>query len=58
VNADGSCRDIKVVRGVSLTIDREALRVMRKMPRWKPGRNNDQAVPVRLTLPISFKLKS
>lgn len=57
VNADGSYRDIKVVKGVSPNIDREALRVISKMPKWKPGRNNDQAVPVRLTLPIAFKLQ-
>jgi protein TonB len=57
VNADGSYKDIKVVKGVSPTIDREAIRVMRKMPKWKPGRNNEQAVAVRLTLPIAFKLQ-
>lgn len=56
VNKDGSYRDIRVLRGVCPSIDREALRVAAKMPRWKPGKNNGVAVDVILRQPISFKL--
>ncbi len=56
VNKDGTYRDIKIARGVCPSIDLEALRVARKMPRWKPGKQNGIAVDVMCRQPISFKL--
>ncbi len=56
VNVDGSIVDIKVIRGVDRSLDNEALRVVKLMPKWKPGRINGKAVRVKYTLPISFKL--
>lgn len=56
VNKDGTYRDIKIARGVCPSIDLEALRVARKMPRWKPGKQNGVAVDVLCRQPISFKL--
>ncbi|MCU0432264.1 MAG: TonB family protein [Bacteroidia bacterium] len=56
VNKDGSFRDIKVIRGVCPSIDREAIRVAQKMPRWKPGFQNGNAVDVICRQPIVFKL--
>lgn len=56
VNKDGTFRDIKVIRGVCPSIDREAIRVAQKMPRWTPGKQNGIAVDVICRQPIAFKL--
>jgi TonB family protein len=56
VTEDGSVTDITISKGVSKEIDEEALRVMRMMPKWKPGRQNGKPVKVYFTLPIQFKL--
>ena len=56
VNTDGSITDVKVVRGVDRSLDNEAMRVIKSMPKWKPGRMNGKAVRVRYTLPVVFKL--
>lgn len=56
VNADGRIDNINVVRSVDGDLDREALRVIRKMPRWKPGRHNGEPVPVYYILPVNFTL--
>lgn len=56
VNIDGSIVDVKVVRSVDRSLDNEALRVVKSMPKWKPGRINGKAVRVKYTLPINFKL--
>jgi protein TonB len=57
VNTDGSISDIKIVRGVFASCDNEALRVMKMMPNWKPGKQNGLAVSVYFNLPISYVLK-
>ena len=57
VNADGIISNIKVVFGVNRYLDAEALRVVRKMPRWKPGRQKGKAVRVSYTVPITFKVQ-
>lgn len=57
VMKDGSLKDAKVARGVSESLDKEALRVVSLMPRWIPGKQNGQAVNVRYMLPISFVLE-
>lgn len=54
VNVEGSVVDLMVSRSVDPLLDGEALRVVRSMDRWTPGRNQGQPVPVRLTLPVSF----
>lgn len=57
VDRDGSISDIKVVRSVDASLDREAVRLVRSMPRWTPGKQNGKAVRVRYTLPINFRLQ-
>ena len=56
VERDGSITDVKVVRGVDPSLDREASRVVRAMPRWIPGRQNGECVRVRYNVPIAFRL--
>lgn len=58
VEKDGSITDVQVVRGVDPTLDREAVRVIQQMPRWKPGKQRGQAVRVRFTLPVVFRLQN
>jgi protein TonB len=57
VDEQGSISEVQVLRGVDVALDNEALRVVRQMPKWKPGRQGGKAVKVRYTVPISFKLK-
>lgn len=57
VEKDGSITDINVVRGVSPTIDKEAVRVVSAMSHWTPGYQNGKPVRVKFTLPIIFRLK-
>jgi protein TonB len=56
VNGDGSIRDVKVVRGISATCDKEAVRVISLLPGWKGGRQNGNPVAVRMVLPVKFSL--
>lgn len=58
VEKDGSITDVQVVRGVDPSLDREAMRVIQQMPRWKPGKQRGQAVRVRFTLPVVFRLQN
>ena len=55
VNTDGSIDDVEVLKGLGYGTDEEASRVIGRMPAWKPGYQNHHAVPVRYTLPITFK---
>lgn len=57
VNKEGNIQDATIVRGIGAGCDEEALRVVRKMPRWKPGYQNGKAVNVFFHLPVSFVLK-
>ncbi len=59
VNANGSVSDVSVVRGVPdcPECDKEAVRVIRAMPNWKPGKNNGKAVRTWLQIPINFTLQ-
>ena len=52
VELDGSISNVEVARGLSPEANREAVRVVRSMPRWKPGKNNGKAVRSRFSLPI------
>ncbi len=58
VEKDGSITNPTVVRGVDKDLDREAIRVVKKMPRWTPGKNNGAAVRSYFTLPVTFKLQN
>tara|TARA_B100001287_G_scaffold7021_1_gene5395 strand:- start:16946 stop:17362 length:417 start_codon:yes stop_codon:yes gene_type:complete len=53
---DGTIRDVKVVKGVHKTLDNEALRVVKEMPKWKPGKQDGKAVNARFTMPIKFRI--
>ena len=57
VERDGSITDVKVVRSVDPSLDREASRVVRSMPRWSPGKQNGSAVRVKYTVPVVFRLQ-
>lgn len=57
VAANGNIQNVEVLKGLGCGTDEEALRVIRKMPLWSPGRQNGRAVPVRYTLPIRFSLQ-
>ncbi len=57
VTKDGSIGDVQVMRSPDPSLTKEAIRVVRSMPRWNPGRQNGVAVPVWFTLPIKFELK-
>ena len=56
VNSDGKIVDVQVVRGVEASLDAEAVRVIKSMPAWTPGRQGGKNVRVKYTLPIRFKL--
>lgn len=56
VEKDGSISSPKVARGVDADLDREALRVVKRMPRWTPAHNNGVAVRSQFTLPVVFRL--
>lgn len=51
---DGSLGEIKVIRGVSKLLDAEAVRLVKKMPRWEPAKQAGKPVNCRYTLPIRF----
>ena len=58
VNRDGSIVDVEVVRsGGDASLDKEAVRVIKSMPKWKPGKQRGKAVRVKYTLPVNFKLQ-
>ena len=58
VEADGTISNAHVQKGVSEELDQEALRVIKNMPKWKPGMQSGKAVRVKYTIPISFRLNS
>lgn len=57
VERDGSITDVKILRGVDPSLDREAMRVVKSMPRWNPGKQNGSAVRVKYQFPVSFRLQ-
>jgi protein TonB len=58
VNTDGSIQDIEVFRSSSdVYLDREAVRVVKAMPKWNPGKQAGKAVRVRFILPVTFRLQ-
>ena len=57
VNTDGSIVDPVVVRGVDPYLDKEALRVIKMMPKWSPGKQRNKPVRVKYTVPVMFRLQ-
>lgn len=56
VDEKGNVTNAEVMKGVDIELDEEALRVVKSMPKWIPGKVGDKAVKVKMTLPIVFKL--
>lgn len=57
VNANGTVSNVKVLRGVDPSLDKEAVRVVSMSPKWKPGKQRDRAVKVTYTFPVIFQLR-
>lgn len=57
IDVDGSVKDVKVVRGVHPSIDKEAVRVISQSPKWSPGKQRNKPTKVRYTLPLVFQLR-
>ena len=57
IGVNGNLSNVKVLRSVSPSLDAEAIRVVGNMPKWEPGIQKGQAVPVKYTLPITFRLQ-
>jgi TonB family protein len=57
IDKDGKVTDVRVVRGIDIELDEEAVRVISASPKWKPGRVNGQKVRTSITVPVEFRLK-
>jgi periplasmic protein TonB len=57
VNVDGSIQDVSVLKGLGFGCDEEAIRVVRSMPKWRPGKQSGRPVRVKYNLPVSFVLE-
>lgn len=57
VNPNGTVSDVKVLRGVDPSLDKEAIRVVSSSPKWTPGKQRDRAVKVTYTFPVIFQLR-
>ena len=56
INEDGSVSDVRIAQGVDPDLDKEALRIISKMPKWKPAKQNGKPVRCAFNLPLRFKL--
>ena len=56
VNKDGSIVDIEVIKSVNPSLDKEAIRVISQMPKWKPGAQRGKPVRVKYSVPVNFRL--
>ena len=56
IDKDGSIKDVKIVRGVHPSLDKESIRVIESMPKWTPGKVKGEPVKCQYTLPIAFKI--
>ena len=54
---DGTASDIKITKSIDPEIDRLVLRVLKRMPRWTPGKTDGKITAVQITLPIHFQLR-
>lgn len=57
VERDGSVSDVKILRGVDPSLDKEAMRLVSSMPKWKPGMQTGKPVRARFNIPVTFKLR-
>ena len=57
VERDGSITDVRVIKSVDPSLDKEAVRVVKSMPKWIPGTQNGSAVRVQYTVPVTFRLQ-
>jgi TonB family protein len=57
VEEDGTLTEGKVMKPVDPQLDAEAIRIMRSMPKWKPGETRGKPTRMRFTFPVSFRLK-
>lgn len=57
VNTDGTVSNVKVLRGVDPSLDKEAVRVVSQSPKWSPGKQRDRKVKVTYTFPVIFQLR-
>ncbi len=57
VEKDGSVSNVETVKSVFPSLDEEAVRIVKGMPNWKPGKQSGKVVRVKYTLPVSFSLK-
>lgn len=55
INVDGTVSNVKIVKGVECTLNKEAIRIFSGMPAWTPGRMNGVAVPVRVVHAVPFR---
>ena len=58
VEKDGSITDVQVARSADPSLDKEAVRVVKSMPRWTPGRQNGSTVRVKFNVPVTFRLNN
>ena len=56
VGPDGVVRDIKAIRSVDVTLEKEAIRVVKSSPKWEPGMKDGAAVATRMNIPVIFRL--
>lgn len=56
VEKDGKVKDVKIVKGLCESCEKEALRLVKNMPKWIPGSENGKKVKTRMVLPIKFQL--
>ena len=57
IERDGSITDVKVIKSVDPSLDKEAVRVVSSMPKWVPGKQDGEPVRVKFTLPVTFRLQ-
>lgn len=57
VDKDGSVKNVKVLRGVDSSLDKEAVRVVSSSPKWEPGRQRDKPAKVTFVFPVIFQLR-
>jgi len=57
INEKGGIEDVNLLRGIDEALNNEALRVVKSLPKWQPGRQGGKAVKVRYTLPIVFEMR-
>ncbi|MBJ6119885.1 energy transducer TonB [Pontibacter sp. BT310] len=57
VSKTGEISEVKVLKGLGAGTDEEAMRVVKSMPKWNPGKQNGRAVPVRFTVPVRYTIK-